>query len=204
MLKGIDVSHHNGAVNWAKVKAAGIKFAFIKAAEGAHFKDGRFATNATEAQAAGIVVGAYHFFRPDGNGVAQAQHFLKQIKPWAHMLPPVVDVEAAGRMGKKALTDSVFAFIEHVWLQTGRSAIIYASPSFLSERMQPAIFWQHPLWVAHYGVKQPTVPAPWRAWTFWQYSEFGTVAGVGTVSVDMNYFNGDAKALQALAQKGGA
>tara|TARA_Y100001933_G_scaffold248756_1_gene283035 strand:+ start:378 stop:620 length:243 start_codon:yes stop_codon:yes gene_type:complete len=64
-LFGIDVSHHQGAIDWAKVKAAGVHYCFMKATEGSTFKDKRFDFNWNQAKAHGIIRGAYHFFRPN-------------------------------------------------------------------------------------------------------------------------------------------
>jgi len=61
-VRGVDVSHHNGRVDWPRIRAAGYVFAYLKATEGATFRDRTFLRNRTEATRAGLVTGAYHFF----------------------------------------------------------------------------------------------------------------------------------------------
>jgi GH25 family lysozyme M1 (1,4-beta-N-acetylmuramidase) len=75
-LAGIDVSHHQGEVNWHAVAEAGISFAFAKATEGATFVDPQFLRNWALIKDAGIVRGAYHFFRPSKPAESQVTNFL--------------------------------------------------------------------------------------------------------------------------------
>ena len=79
---GIDVSHHNGIINWINVKNAGKKFVFIKATESTTFVDNRFSSNFDGAIANGLYAGAYHFARPDkSSATIQVNHFLKVVVP---------------------------------------------------------------------------------------------------------------------------
>src|SRR5262245_35091013 len=95
-LDGIDVSHHQGPIDWTRVAAAGTDFAFIKATEGRDHVDREFAVNWVESQRAGVPRGAYHFFTFCTAGVDQAEHFLRVAPPAPDALPPVVDVEFGG------------------------------------------------------------------------------------------------------------
>ena len=74
-IKGIDVSHHQNNVEWEKVKKSGISFAFIKATEGAWFKDSKFNTNINQAKKNGIYVGAYHYYKPKINPYLQFENY---------------------------------------------------------------------------------------------------------------------------------
>lgn len=92
-MRGIDVSHHQGDIDWQRVAADDVAFAIIKATEGGDHIDDAFATNLSEARAAGLVVGAYHFFTFCRPGADQAKNFLAVVPRGEPMLPPVVDIE---------------------------------------------------------------------------------------------------------------
>src|SRR5262245_49797633 len=91
VTRGVDVSHYDGTIDWAKVKAAGIDFAFMKATENLNFVDPTFATNWTNAGTAGVIRGAYHFFRASVDGAKQAEFFVQTTGlPEPGDLPPVI------------------------------------------------------------------------------------------------------------------
>jgi GH25 family lysozyme M1 (1,4-beta-N-acetylmuramidase) len=210
---GIDVSNHNPSVNWQTVRSANISFAFVKATEGATFKDRTFATNWSGMKAAGIIRGAYHFFRPAKTAQEQVDNFLQVVKNVLEPgdLPPVLDVEPwpreVGEAWKKLTlserSDRVKIWLEKVEKETGEKPIIYTNPSFWRDYMGDSQdFIDYPLWIAHYTAKpQPDVPTSnWggKGYTIWQHTESGTVAGVKG-NVDRNRFNGSFDKLVALA-----
>ena len=94
-VKGIDVSYYQGTINWTRVKNDGVKYAFIRVSDGTGFHDSQFARNWREAKAAGVMRGAYQFFRSDEDPIAQADLLIAAVggalKPGD--LPPVIDVE---------------------------------------------------------------------------------------------------------------
>lgn len=92
-VRGVDVSAHQGVIDWPMLAAQGVEFAFIKATEGSGFTDARFSFNVLQARNAGLRVGAYHFFSFESSGDAQADNFIAVVEPFAGMLPPVVDLE---------------------------------------------------------------------------------------------------------------
>ena len=93
---GIDVSHHQETVDWTKVAGAGISFAYAKASEGMN-ADPLFPANWAGMKAAGVIRGAYHFFRPKTDPAAQASHFCALVGALDPAdLPPMVDLEPAG------------------------------------------------------------------------------------------------------------
>lgn len=192
---GIDVSHHQGKIDWTKVKAGPSHFVFMKATEGTGFVSKAFATNWQAA--AGLLRGAYHFFRPSVDGDAQAKHFLNTYDPQKGDLLPVLDVEDFDGSSK-----SKFAGEMRVWLDTvaaetgGKAPFIYTSASFWKKIGDPQGFQGHPLWVAHYTqAAGPNLPKGWSDYTVWQYSESGDVDGVKT-PCDVNLFNGPPAALK--------
>ena len=194
--EGIDVSHYQGTVDWAQVKAAGTHFAFAKATQGTADVDSEFAANWAGMRAAGLVRGAYHFMDPDQDAAAQAEHFLATVKLEAGDLPPVLDVEVTEGMSVEGLDAAVRTWLEKVAAATGVQPILYSDESFLDTELAQG-FGAYPLWIAAYSETLPTPPAAWTAWTFWQYSESGTVSGVDG-EVDRDRYQGTAAGFEKL------
>jgi lysozyme len=185
MIRGIDVSHHQGAIDWPAVAASGIEFAFVKVSEGGDYIDPRGSENLLGARAAGLRVGAYHYLRP-GSGEAQADHFVESYSRADGDLPPVLDLE------EEALGASA-ASVALVWLrcvedQLGVRPIVYTFPTFaraLSFGDHEALA-EYPLWIAHWTLRpKPSIPAPWKEWSIWQHSNTGRVPGIRG-NVDLN------------------
>jgi lysozyme len=193
-LPGIDVSHHNGTPDWAQVKADGVRFAIVKATEGQTFVDGEYATNRAQAAAASLPFTAYHFAQPDttaNDAVLEADHFLDTAQLGRNHLLPVLDLEVNNGLGPKKMVAWAKTWLTRVQQRLGVKAIIYTGPSFWATSMRNSRWFAdngYRLWVAHYGVSQPTVPAHnWggRGWTLWQYTNQGSVDGVsGNVDLD--------------------
>ena len=163
---GIDASHWQGTIDWTQVAGGGKKFVFLKATEGTTYADPTFAGNRSGARAAGVKVGAYHFARPDatpGDAVAEARWFLSNVSFASNDLRPVLDIEVNGGLSVSALQQWVRDWLDEVYRQTGRRATIYTSPSFWSTSMgnsqSIALAGYTTLWIAHWGVSSPTVPA---------------------------------------------
>lgn len=199
-LPGIDVSHWQGTVDWNTVSAEGIEFAFIKATEGGDYTDPRFAANWAGARRAGVVRGAYHFFRPQTDAMAQAAHFLRTVQLAPGDLPPVLDVEVTDGRSADVVAAGVRTWLREVERATGRRPVIYTRASFWTAQMG-AQLGDYPLWVAHYGAAEPNIPSGWSGWTFWQHSDAGRVAGISG-DVDLNWFNGGRDELDAFASSG--
>ncbi len=199
VLEGIDVSHWQGTITWSSVAAAGKKFAIIKASEDVDFVDDHYLTNRAGAQAVGIWTGAYHFARPDAtanDAINEADHFVATVRLGVHDLIPALDLEDAGGLSVTALQAWVTTWLNRVTARIGIRPMIYVSPAFWTKYMGDtralADAGYRTLWIAHWGVTSPTVPASnWggRGWTFWQYSNSGSVAGISG-RVDLDRFNG--------------
>lgn len=146
---GIDVSHHQGRIDWARVAAADVAFAYIKATEGATHVDGQFARNWERAGAVGIARGAYHFFTLGRSGREQAANFLATVPRDADALPPAVDLELAGNCSERPHHDALHTelgdFLEEVEGATGRRAVLYLGPRF-DERYRISQLLDRPLW----------------------------------------------------------
>jgi GH25 family lysozyme M1 (1,4-beta-N-acetylmuramidase) len=191
---GVDISHWNGSINFAKVRAAGKRFVIAKASEGSGHVDAAYARNKRGAMDNSLKFTGYHYARPSGgtrDAVAEANHFVSVLGFRRGMLAPVLDLEVTGGLGQSALRSWVKAFVERVHARLGIKPIIYTSSSFWRDRMgNTSWFASHGyrVWVAHWGVSAPRVPgANWgdRGWALWQYSSCGHVDGIsGCVDLD--------------------
>ncbi|HUG31198.1 MAG TPA: glycoside hydrolase family 25 protein [Candidatus Limnocylindria bacterium] len=193
--EGIDISHWQGTIDWAKVKAAGKTFAIAKATEGIGWKDDAYDRNKAGAMGQGILFGAYHFARPGSNDpVKEADWFVDTMGQERGMLIPTLDLERTGGLGPTALTDWVKAWLQRVDQRLGVKSMIYVSPSFWRTYMDNTRWFADNgysvLWVAHWNTTSPSVPADnWggRSWTFWQYTSDGVVPGISG-RVDLNRY----------------
>src|SRR5436305_498109 len=198
-VRGLDVSHYQGTIDWDLVAQAGMTFAFIKATDGVTSFDPQFETNWNGANAAGLLRGAYHFYEPGSDPHQQAASFLSVVQPSPGELPPVLDVEMPGE------ASAIISGIE-VWLTTveqalGKTPILYTNPSFWAG-LGTSSFGRFPLWIAEYGVTSPKIPEGWSTWTFWQDSDNGSVPGIAT-PVDLDFFQGTLQDLQELSRPSG-
>lgn len=197
ICQGIDVSHFDGIIDWAKVKGSGISFAFIKATEGSSFKDLTFSKNWNSSKAAGILSGAYHFFHASEDPQKQAEFFLNTMgKIGMGDLPPVLDWELHGGTRQQEIANALM-WLEMVKSQSGKTPIIYCGRYFIGDLGNPIAVAAYPLWLAEYN-PEPHVPKPWSQYTFWQYSEKGSVPGISG-KCDLNKGLGDDSWLQSIA-----
>src|SRR6185503_11471658 len=172
---GVDVSHHQGDVDWPRLAGAGVQFAYIKASEGTAFKDSRYTDNWIAARRAGVIPGAYHFYSLCAPPELQAKNFLASAPPTSSpTLPPAVDLEFGGncsqRPSTQAFQSDLRQFLEIVETAWGRPAVLYATPEFYPEFLEGQ-FANNPLWVRSvFG--RPRV-AGFGRWRLWQYANRG-------------------------------
>lgn len=198
-LNGIDVSHFQGDIDWETVGKQQLHFVYVKASEGLHTVDAKLKENWDGARAHGLKTGPYHFFHPDEDPVAQAEHFLTQIEA-ANIkiegsLPPVLDIELAEGVKSEKMREDIRTWLLHVEKATGCRAVLYTSPHFW-DKEDAGSFAAHHLWVADYA-PEPTVPNGWHHWTFWQHSQDGTVDGISK-KVDLTLFAGNEVSLNEI------
>ena len=193
-LRGIDVSRHQGTIDWPAVAKSDVAFAILKATEGGDHQDERFAANLAGAQAVGLAVGAYHFFTFCRPGAEQASNFLSAVPHDSALLPPVVDLEFAGNCStrptvadlKRELSD----FLTPVEAAFGRPAILYVVDD--AAAMYAGALPDRPRWI------RSIIWAPVNSdWVYWQYHSAGHVAGIEG-EVDLNVLQGGPDALQRL------
>jgi len=211
-VTGIDVSSHDHSlrpIDWPAVAASGTRFAYIKATEGHTYTNPYFAADSAAARAAGLLVGAYVFGRPDlGDPVGQARYFVAQSKwtPDTGTLVPFLDVEwpygalhlpACWGLTPAQMVAWIRAFVTEVATEIGRRPMIYTNTNWWNPCTgNDASFGDYPLNIAGYTKSPPRLPAGWSTFTVWQHAA-GENAEAG--NYDKDVFNGDVLALRTLA-----
>jgi len=196
-VRGVDISHHQGPIDWDALRADGIDFAYIKASEGGNFNDPRFSRNWYAAEQAGMLRGAYHFFTPCRSGEVQAQNFIRVVPEDPNALPPVLDAEHMGPCRDSPMVKDVAAeigvFLKTVQAHFGKRPIIYTTREFhdayLVGKFANERFWVRSLLLSPRFRKDQ--------WVFWQYHNRGRRRGIEG-PVDLNAFRGTRAELAAL------
>jgi lysozyme len=197
-VRGIDVSHHQGQIDWRRVAADDVAFAVIKASEGGDYIDSAFAANMRDARAAGLAVGAYHFFTFCRPGAEQASNFLSVVPRDLPLLPPVVDIEFGGncpqRPTPEQLNAVLAAFLAPVEAAFGKRAVLYITDEAADAYSGHIV--ARPLWL------RSLLLEPGRDdWVYWQYHDKGRVDGIEG-DVDLNVLHGGAPILASLSAPG--
>jgi lysozyme len=211
---GLDVSTYQDSpystqrIDFGKAVAAGAQFVIIRSSW-SNVMDDDFPVSWANAQAAGIIRGAYHFWDYRYPALAQAEFFVELIEARGMAeLPLAVDLEAYAPYGALPSAGAIHAalkvFFDVIERRTGRQGILYTNPSTLAYNMGTVPTWllEHPLWLAHYINAESPTCKPWKTWTIWQYSAKGDGLkyGMESLNVDMNYFNGSEDELRAWAK----
>ncbi len=192
-VRGVDVSHYQGDIDWNQLSSENICFAYIKATEGSMYKDEQFDKNWNEAQTTELRIGAYHFFSLDSLGKDQAENFCNTVSSVENMLPPVVDVEPYGvymnpdNIDKEKMLSELDDYLNGVESYYSMRPIIYTTEEWLP--MLQEKFADYDLWIRSvYGKPDPSIN-----WTFWQYSNRHVLSGYSGTErfIDMNVFYGD-------------
>lgn len=198
----MDVSHFQGTINWSAVAAdpAKIVFGYAKASQGATVKDAQYKANYAGMRANGIIPGAYHFFDANVDVGLQVKNFLSMVPALQQGdLPPALDVEATDGMTGTQIFKGVQEWIAQVQAALGCTPVIYTSASFWNDNNitgNTNLFATSPLWVAQYtSAPAPNLPKGASVYTFWQYSQSGSVAGM---TVDLDRFNGSMTQLSKM------
>ncbi len=201
-VDGIDISKWNGNWDAAKARAAGAVFVFIKASQ-ATFTDPLFKVNWQRARDAGLLRGAYHYLDYTKPGRDQADYYASLLDADPGELPPVVDYEQRRADNNVAAARATLREFIEQFKARGYTPMIYTAPNFWSTYGTTDSYWaQFRLWIAHYTTATaPSVPPPWKAWTFWQYTSKGDGPTYGTESynVDLNRYVGTLEELYQLA-----
>ena len=192
-IHGIDISHHQGEIDWDELRDNGlidkfpIRFIMIKATEGATKIDENFVDNFYQAREHGFTRGAYHFYSVHSPAKDQAAFFIQNAALENGDLPPVLDVEHK----PKDQTDAEFKASVKEWLDIverhyGVKPIIYTYYKFKMRYLSDPMFDGYPYWIAHYYVKKVEYKGRWK---FWQHTDVGKLPGIKGY-VDFNIYNG--------------
>jgi lysozyme len=193
---GVDLSKWQGAVDFAQIKAAGKTYVFVKVSQGSDGVDPDYQRNIDAARAAGLYVGSYHFYTTDHTAQSQFDNVVKHLDIKAGDLPLVVDIEVLSKNSLPDLAAELKTFLDLIEQKYSIKPIIYSGENFANEYLKG--FADYPLWLAEYtDAPAPKLPLDWSAWTFWQYSQSGSVPGVNG-AVDLDRFNGTAEQIEAL------
>jgi len=192
-IHGIDVSYYQGKIDWQLVKnmredSVHISFAFIKATEGILQADPYFQRNWREGPKAGIICGAYHYFRPEFNGKLQAKFFLQNVSVEKGYLPFAVDVEELDRVPPDKMRAQLNLFLKYITAKTKVKPIIYSGLKFYEDYLA-GYFDGYTLWLAHYYEPELIVNET-AQWRFWQHNDKARVNGIN-YKVDFDAFKGD-------------
>lgn len=198
-LDGVDVSHYQGEIDWARLREQGIDFAYIKATEGSSLTDDCFAANWQGAEEAGIHAGAYHFFSFDSEPETQAELYIETVGDLTGRLIPVVDVEYYGNTRehppkKEELVRDLERFLKLLEEEYQVKPVIYTTQLFY-ERYVKGSFTEYPLWIR--SVYIPPLGLG-RSWQFWQYTDRAVLEGYTGAEkyIDRNVFYGTEEELE--------
>ena len=212
---GIDVSYHNGNLDWSVIKNAGVEFAILRAAyrgygdEGTLLKDSKFAEYIRGAQAYGIPVGAYIYSQAitTKEAVQEANYILNIVKNYSLDLPIVFDYEfspsskgrtnlawAEGELNKTKMTNITLAFCNTI-KSAGYDVMVYANKTFLTKNIDHEVIENagYDVWLAHY-VNQNENNYQGTNYTgdfkIWQYTSTGRIPGIADKVFDCNFMYG--------------
>ncbi len=208
-LKGMDVSSHQGNVNWSAAYNNGARFAYVKATEGTYYTNPYFAQQYNGSYNVGMIRGSYHFAIPNNSGgAAQADYFVNHGGGWSKdgkTLPGALDIEynpySGGEcygLSQASMRSWVAAFINEYHARTSRWAVIYTTTDWWSTCTgnYGGFAANDPLWIARYSSTVGTLPNGWSVYSFWQWASSGTFPG------DQDVWNGTLTRLKVLACNG--
>ncbi|WP_045387106.1 GH25 family lysozyme [Falsirhodobacter sp. alg1] len=193
-VHGVDVARYQTHIDWATARAYGIRFAFIKATEGGDYLDPMFITNRNAARAAGVPVGAYHYYYFCRTPEEQAAWFIANAPRHSGDLPPVLDMEWTPtsrtcriRPSPAEVRRQAEVFLSILEQHYGQRPVVYSTVDFFRDNSMwqvRADFWLRSV------AGHPSEVHPGHDWDFWQYTGTGLVPGVEG-RVDLNAFRGN-------------
>jgi lysozyme len=197
---GVDISNHQGDINWQMLAGSDVAFAYVKATEGGDFRDRRFRQNWDGAKTVGVPRGAYHFYRQCRTAADQAANFIATVPRERDALPPMIDLEHMGPCSGPQPDDIVQEIIDllaRLEAHFGRRPLIYTTSEFdgayLQGRLANEAFWARSIfWPPQFRTSQ---------WRVWQYHDQGRRPGVNG-PVDLNAFRGSRRDFQVFVGGG--
>ena len=202
-IHGIDISHHQGMIDWGRLRTAMIdrspvRFVMIKATEGGDYVDDKFEENFYNAREYGFIRGAYHFWSVLNGAREQAYFFLDKVHLEPGDLPPVLDVEVKpDNMSVEDFQMEILAWLHIVEDRYHVRPILYTYYKFKESYLNDARFEDYPYWIAHYYVPEVQYKGQWK---FWQHTDVGRLPGINGY-VDLDIYNGSNYDLEMLTIK---
>lgn len=199
-IRGIDISHYQGEIDWdrlqnAMIEKSPVRFIVMKATEGSSKVDPSFNQNFSLAREYGYIRGAYHFWSNKSSARSQAYFFLKNVPLEEGDLPPVLDVEHKPK--DKTIEEfqrDVLTWLHIVEDKYHVKPIIYTYYKFKMNYLSSPVFDDYPYWIAHYYVDKIEYKGEWK---FWQHTDAGRLPGIKGY-VDFNIYNGSFYDLKKL------
>ena len=203
-IHGIDVSHHQGEIDWHGVDRNLIQFVYVKATEGTGFRDPQLEKNWQALHDLGIPKGAYHYFHADKDPVEQARYYIETFRDLpGHDLPPAIDVEVLKGEDPVVVGNRLKVWLDEVGNEFGTAPVIYTVTGFVEEfkSRDPGPghpVYLHPIWYAKYDTERIQLPDVLDGFTLriWQYGQ-GEIDGITGV-VDFNTFHGSQAEFEAF------
>lgn len=181
----LDVSRHQGNIDFKRVAQSPVKWIYLKATEGSTHVDPKFLEYARDAKAVEMKVGAYHYFSERSSASDQAAHFLNMLRQVDIDLIPVVDVEVQKLYTPDQLCDSLQVFLDCVEKEFGCKPMIYSGEKFFTRNLLP-FSKSYPVWLAKYSKDAPDVDVDVMLWQSTESGLINGIAGMVDVSVFMN------------------
>jgi GH25 family lysozyme M1 (1,4-beta-N-acetylmuramidase) len=207
-LPGIDVSSHQGAIDWANV-APHVDFVYAKATEGTYYQNADFTDQYDGPYDHGVLRGAYHFAVPsNSSGTAQADYFIAHGGAWSGdgmTLPGTLDIEynpysksACYGLTAAQMTGWITNFVSEYAAKEHAYPVIYSTANWWKTCTGSSASFAalDPFWIANYGTSTGPLPSGWHFYTFWQHADSGSLPG------DQDVFNGPLTQLKVLAKNG--
>ena len=174
--EGIDVSHYQYDIDWARLaREENISYAYIKASEGESRTDESYRRTLEGAKKAGISVGSYHFYRPNVSWNVQFENMKAMVKAGEQDLVPLIDIEKFSGT-ESAFIENLTRFIEAVTKHYGKKPLLYTYQNFYNKHFI-GLFKNYHWMIACYGNVEPVLKDG-RTYIMWQYSASGRVSGI--------------------------
>lgn len=199
-IRGIDISHYQGKIDWDKLENAmiersPIRFIVMKATEGSSRIDPSFKDNFGQAREYGYIRGAYHFWSNKSSARSQAYFFLNNVPLESGDLPPVLDIEhKPTNKNLEEFQRDILTWLHIVEDKYHVKPIIYTYYKFKINYLSSAVFDDYPYWIAHYYVDKIEYKGEWK---FWQHTDAGKLPGIKGY-VDFDIYNGSFYDLKKL------
>ena len=190
VVRGVDVSHHNGTLDWETLKSEGITFAYMKSTEGTSHKDRKYSENYKSSKQTDIKIGTYHFYTFGLDGEKQAQHFIRNSTVDTDDLIPAIDVEHSAinkysndKKYKKKVIAELIKLENEMYDYYGVRPIIYTNRDcyklYVENNFPDNLIWMSDL------LHEPHSKD--SNWVIWQFSHTGNINGIDG-DIDLNYF----------------